>query len=400
MRVRPSILRKLNERRVLNAFRMGKTVSRTDIQRSLKLTMPTVSKIVDELIERGWVTEVGVAESTLGRPAKMLEINLRPTVAIGVHLGLSYVRIACVNLLGEVLHECQTPADEVRVTEHLLAYIEQTIARFDVSMDGVMGIGMAAPGSRNPHPALPQRAREIDKHSNHHWHGLGLDSAVSARFGVPVWMDNDANAAALGEMWFGAGRNANHLIFVFSDEGLGAGIGINGSIYRGENNVAGEFSHMIVDVNGKSECECGRRGCMSNKGHVAALRSALADAGLPPRPLSETLMRAEAGIEPELSVVTTAFDYLSIAITNLVDVIDPGIIVLGGSLFEASSYAVEEVARRVQDTFRPKPLRVVCTAFGKHAVAVGAATMVLQDMYDHTKLLDPVDGIDESAVPS
>lgn len=398
MQVQPSILRKLNERRVLNAFRTGKTVSRTDIQRSLKLTMPTVSKILDELVERGWVTEVGVGESRLGRPPRILEINPRPTVAIGIHLGLLYVRIVCVNLLGEVLHECEMPADEVRDTEQLLAYIEQALTRFNVPMDGLMGIGLAAPGSRNPHPALPQRAREIDQHPNHHWHHLGLESAAVARFGVPVWMDNDANAAALGEMWFGAGRNANHLIFVFSDEGLGAGIGINGSIYRGENNVAGEFSHMIVDVNGESECACGRRGCMANIGHVAALRSALANAGLPPRPLSETLMRAEAGIEPEQSVVSTTFDYLAIAITNLVDVIDPGILVLGGSLFEASSYAVEEVARRVRDTFLPKQLPVACTEFGRNAVALGAATLVLQDMYDHTKLLDPVDSHSESAV--
>lgn len=404
MRVQPSILRRLNERRVMNAIRLGGTVSRADINRSLKLTMPTVSKIVDDLIRQGWVRETGIAESPLGRPPMMLEIDPHGAMAVGIDLGVSRARIVCVNLLAEVVREDEVSSDAIPDKEALLMFIDRALDVFGVDRKLIIGMGLAAPGSPNPRPSEPQRPQYLDEHPMHRWQRDGIDRLLTGHFEVPAWVENDANAAVLGEMWFGEGSNAGHLLFVIDDAGVGAGIAVNGSIFRGEHNVAGEFSHMIVNADREVDCDCGRPGCLSSLARPGAIYHALERAGVArersrrERPLRDILVSAQAGEEPERSIVASVFSYMSAGIVNIVDVIDPSMVVLGGSFFESDPYTVTEVSRRVQEVMHPKVVRVVPSAFGANAVAVGAATLALQHVYDHTKVMHPVDASSEVAL--
>jgi N-acetylglucosamine repressor len=321
---------------------------------------------------------------------------------VGVDLGVSRARIVCVNLLAEVICEDEVPAAAVPDKEALLHYIERTLDAFGVDRRILIGMGCAAPGSPNPRPQEPQRAHYLDEYPWHHWQRDGVDKLLMERFGVPAWMENDANAAVLGEMWFGEGSNAGHLLFVIGDEGVGAGIAVNGSIFRGEHNVAGEFSHMIINADRDVECGCGRPGCLSSLARPGAIYQALERAGVSrarrERPLRDILASARAGEEPERSVVSNVFSYMSAGIVNIVDVIDPGMVVLGGSFFESDPYTVTEVRQRVQEVMNPKVIRVVQSAFGVNAVAVGAATLALQHVYDHTKVMHPADASSEVAL--
>lgn len=247
MRIEPSILRKLNERRVLNAIRLGRALSRTEIQKEVHLTLPTVSRIVDGLIEQGWVREVGPGDTTLGRPPVLVDINPSYAVAVGIELGRNHARLVYVNPLAEILHHETIDIASMGGVEKLADYVEDSLRRQAGIIRNLVGIGMAAPVRQKPY------------HIRNPFHGFGDDPALQwddqavvesleQRLNLPIWMENDANAAALGEMWFGRGRDVSQILFVLSDVGVGAGIGINGSIYQGACKRAGEFSEMIVDV--------------------------------------------------------------------------------------------------------------------------------------------------------
>lgn len=400
MRVESSILRKLNERRVLNAIRIGKTVSRADIQRKLNITMPTVSKIVDELINQGWVVEVGTGDFTLGRPPVMLEISPLSAIAIGIDIGLYSVRVVAVNLVAEVIAEQESSIEDVQTVGELVLRVDGMLEALEVDMGRVLGIGIASPGSRNPHPDSPQRPAQLDEHVAHRWHRAALDVHFAERYNVPAWMENDANAAVLGEMWFGAAQACSHLVFVFADEGVGAGIAVNGSIYTGESNVAGEFAHMIVNLEGSLECECKRPGCLGGIAHLRGIREGLRQAGLQlEEDLFSVFARGALGHEPEYSVICRTVDYLAIGIYNLVQVIDPSSVIIGGGMFRMDPFVIERLNQRVQELCYPKRVPLVTSSFGVNAVAVGAATLVLQHLYDHTKLVNlTVENVEEPLV--
>lgn len=387
VKVQPATLRKLNERRVLNCLRVNKTLSRADIQRELNTTMPTVSRIVDTLIAQGWVRETGYGDSAMGRPPVMLEINPTSPVAVGIEVGRETVRLVMVNLVAEVLHRSHWPLAAIDSAESLVTALGEFIKGCDVPLDQVLGVGIGAPGARDPHPELPKRL--MDDETHHHWQRDRVEQLVMERLRLPAWIDNDANAAVLGELWFGSQRQQRNIVFVYADAGVGAGVAVDGTVYSGENNSAGEFAHTIVDLSSEEICECGRRGCLGSVAHTTAIRAAVSRMR-PDEPvdLGVVVQRAKAGIDPEAAIISRALDFLAVGVINLIQVLDPGVVVLGGTTFLVDSFLVDEMILRLNGLMQPRHVAVIAPAFGHEAVAVGAATLVLRTVYDHTQVID------------
>lgn len=387
MKVQPAILRKLNESRVLNALRVNRIMSRADLQRELDTTMPTISRVVDTLIEQGWVLETGFGDTTMGRPPVMLEINPSSPVAIGVEVGRDVVRMVVVNLHANILHQVELKVEVVGSAQGLVNSVKQLIQDCGIPITAILGVGIAAPGAQDPHPDLPKRLMEEETH--HHWQRDKIEELIVEQIGLPAWIENDANAAVLGELWFGKESCFRHLLFVYADEGVGAGIALNGALYRGENNSAGEFAHTIVDMNSDHICECGRRGCMGVVSHAMAIRDAVRKAhNGEVVSLKESIERAKNGIEPEAKIIAKILDYLSVGIINLVQVLDPSVVILGGSTFLTDDFMVMETTRRLQSLMHPRAVKIVRSSFGYHAVAIGASALVLQSVFDHTQVME------------
>lgn len=386
LKVQPAILRKLNECRVLNSIRVNRTMSRADLQRDLNMAMPTVSRIVDSLIEQYWVREIGFGETVMGRPPVMLELNPKSPIAFGIELGREEIRFVMTNLLGDILHKEILELQAFKSPQSLVDYLVNFIAGKGIKISEVIGVGVAAPGAIDPHPELPSRS-EYDMLPA--WQSERIDELIVQQLGVPAWIENDANAAVLGELWFGAGSSMRHLVFVYSDEGLGAGIAVNGSLFKGENNCAGEFGHTIVDAHSEIQCVCGRYGCVASLSDIMHVRNMVKKARHGDVPtIDEIFSRARAGIEPEAEIMKDAIKYLAIGIINLVQTIDPAVVILGGKGFLANNYTVEELQRQLQSVMNSRKTPIVVTSFGVFAVAVGAATLVLQGVFDHTQLID------------
>lgn len=384
MRGNPALLRQLNERRVLNATRLLGQVSRVDLQKELRLTLPTVSRIVDYFIEREWLRSVGIGDSKGGRRPQLVEINPGGAKALGIELGRDSVRAVVTDLLGQPLSSQKWATHEFIGPRETLSAVAEF---FDVAVGqtkDVIGLGIGAPGPLDPVTGHLQSPEDMPST----WHAVPIVEIASDILQIPVWLENDANAAALGESWFGNQHGVNHAVFILADAGLGSGVVINGSVYPGASGMAGEFSHMTVDIDGE-QCTCGRRGCVNNVSSLYAIRRAISARRemKSDETFDAVVSRAKLGLEPDSSVLKRAIQYLALGVSNLVQFLDPNIVILGGEIVLTDDFVACAVQQAVQELVRRSDKRVMITSFGEDAVAVGAATLALQSVYDYKTLV-------------
>jgi N-acetylglucosamine repressor len=378
---RPDLLRKINDRQILNLLRQKSPLSRTEIARDLNLAMPTVSRIVDSFLEQGWVQSIGTGDSTGGRPPTLIQLNPNSTGAMGVEIGRGYVRIVYTDLLASVLINDERPIEQVGGPVGLLEYIRWFIRHHGLTKDQIVGVGIAAPG---PLDADAGRLFITDN-LPHEWAEYPICSLVSDSLHLPCYLSNDANAAALAESWFGKGEDFESALFVLVDIGLGAGIVIERSIWNGKNHLAGDFAHMIVDVNGaKGMCLCDRPGCVNSYASLRSIERRVAIQRRVPSSWRDILDRARMGETLESDVVRTAARMLATAVVNMTDVIDPGIVIMGGrTCLYSDAFFFEQVKQQFESMIGDQRRTITLTSFGVDAVSIGAASLVLQSVYDH-----------------
>ncbi len=384
LETRSSLLRQLNERRILNTVRLHKKISRANLGREIRIATPTVMRIVDNLLQKGWLEEIGTDDSTGGRPAMLLRIRAQAAGAIGIELGRVYARFVCVNLLCEVNHEEEIEVASLTDASQLVAFVGRFIERAGLDPANVIGVGIAAPGPLDPVRGQLLATDDIGVQ----WHELQLVELFQSQLGTPAFLANDADAAALGETWFGRGNDFNHILFVLADAGVGAGMAVHRSIYCGANSRAGEFSHTIVDING-TLCSCGRRGCINTAASAYAMVAAIRQARHVDQEenVLTIIQQAIQGDGPEREVVDRGLAYLSVGIFNFIQIFDPDLVILGGRTLLSAEYMVRETQERIRKLCRNSGIEVIPTGFGISAVAIGAAALVLQHVYDHTQLI-------------
>ena len=258
------IAREINRNLIFNHIRVRQPVSRADLARISGLQRSTVSLIVEELIAENWIVEGQTGEIPRGRKPTFLNLNWkRGVLALDIHPTQS--TLAVTDLSGKVIAEdiVALPSDPQKVVGAIVAAIRQMIAaHVDHSFEG---IGVSLPGRFNPRFAKSIFAPNID------WPIGQLKARVEQATGLPVVVDNVANACALSEVWFGYSDATRDLVVVNVSEGIGTGIFANGQLMRGESGVAGEFGHVQLDPNGLP-CGCGGRGCWET---VASNRAGL-----------------------------------------------------------------------------------------------------------------------------
>jgi predicted NBD/HSP70 family sugar kinase len=258
------IAREINRNLIFNHIRIRQPVSRADLARISGLQRSTVSLIVEELIAENWIVEGQTGEIPRGRKPTFLNLNWkRGVLALDIHPTQS--TLAVTDLSGKVIAEdiVALPSDPQKVVGAIVAAIRQMIAaHVDHSFEG---IGVSLPGRFNPRFAKSIFAPNID------WPIGQLKARVEQATGLPVVVDNVANACALSEVWFGYSDATRDLVVVNVSEGIGTGIFANGQLMRGESGVAGEFGHVQLDPNGLP-CGCGGRGCWET---VASNRAGL-----------------------------------------------------------------------------------------------------------------------------
>jgi glucokinase-like ROK family protein len=373
---------------VLQLVWREREISRAEIARRKELSRSTVSQIVEELLALGLVREAGAGVSQGGRRPIVLRFDDDAAVILGVDLGATHVAVTLTNLRGAVLaweyqkHPVRDDPPGALALVTMLA--ERCLSSWGGNRRRLLGVGMAVPS-----PVDPARPDFLNDVAVPGWKGVNVSQGLRKRFRVPVLVDNDANLGALAERWWGAGRDVDNFAYIKLATGIGAGFFVDGSIYRGASGVAGEVGHLSIDPNG-APCGCGLRGCLVTVvGAPALLRRArellatYPGSALAGREFGITILEdaALAGDPLALQVVREAAEHLGVGVAGLLNLLNPAVVIVGGGLARLGELLLEPLRSVVRTRTLATSLegsRIVTSQLGARAVAIGAATLLLQ----------------------
>jgi predicted NBD/HSP70 family sugar kinase len=367
--------REHNVRLVLRALANLGPISRADIARRTRLTRTTVSDVVTQLSDAGLVQEVGRGPSSGGKAPILLQIPRDARQLIGVHVGDGHVRGAIVNLAGDVSHRERVDL-EARDGASALASLELLIDRLIGHASGVpLGVGIGTPGIVDTVSGTVRWAVHLD------WRDMRLGPRLSARTGLPVYVANDSQAAALAEWTFGGHTTARAMVAVRVGTGIGAGIVIDDRLYQGDGAGAGEIGHTTVASNG-IRCRCGRTGCLETVASVPATLERVRQAiGAEARPdLEEAIAAFHAGRPEVRAAVLESALYVGRALGALIDTLDIRHIVLIGPMIgfgDGWFDTVREEAMRTALPLLAEATRITLGNLGPDVEELGAAALLM-----------------------
>ncbi len=375
--------REASRLRVLQAVLAHPASSRGDLARRTGLSRATVSALVDELEAAGLVVPSADRARddparAAGRPPLHVSPAPRAAFAVGLDLGHEHIRAAVCDLTGRpVAHDLaraevdRAPAASLDLACGLVAGVLQA-GRVEPGRVLGVGLGVAAPvdptsGRLHAGGILPS------------WAGIDPVAELRARLGFDVQLENDANAGALGEHRFGAGRGARNLVYVRLSGGVGLGLILDGRPYRGAAGVAGELGHVTV-VEGGPICRCGNRGCLETVAGPAAVARMLAHSRDEPVTVARLLELVQRGDRGARRAVADAGAAVGIAIAAVVNVLNPELVVLGGELAGAGAVLLDPIRAAIERRAVPPAaatVRVTAGELGEHAEVLGAAALAL-----------------------
>jgi N-acetylglucosamine repressor len=372
------LIREINQALVLDIVRSRGALSRTEIATHANLSMPTVSGITAELIEAGLIYEQSTGASTGGRRPVLIAFNPHAGYVVGIKLTETRAIAVLTDLNASVVAQHSAPIEghsPAAIVDTLAGVVETLApAAGDAAVLGI-GIGMAA---------VVDRRRAIVRFATYFgWSELPLAQMLEQRLNVPVILDNDVNALAVAEQWFGAGRGVGDFLVVSLGRGVGLGMVLNGRLYRGANGGAGEFGHTIMQADGPA-CACGKRGC---------LEALISDPALVRRAselLGRTLNIAQVyalaleGDPCVQEIYQDAAKVLGMAVANLVNVVNPSAIIIGGEGARAGHLMMatfQDALNRYCFGGLLDDVRVVIEPRGDDGWARGAASLLLSEMF-------------------
>ena len=374
--------RQINRRITLNFLRHHQPMSRADLSRRSGLQRSTVSAIVDQLIEEGWITEGAVGRLPRGRRPRFLHLNVERTGIVGVNLRpeMTTVGLANIDARFEAQRSFPTPADPsafVRLVARTIASLRTECPRMVCE-----GIGVSLPGRVDA-------AGRLVFAPNLGWRDVDLRQMLEAATELPVNVENAANACALGEVWFGShDEHLRHLVAVTVSEGIGVGVLLNGQLVHGANAMAGEFGHMTLDESGPPCC-CGKRGCWERYASNSAAVDYYTNSAQPKRGPSEPRLRfedllrlAEGGDRSAVEALERMAQFLGAGLATIVTGLAPQLIVVIGevtSIWDRVGPIVADVLER--RALRETPTRIVPTDHTTQPRLRGAVTLVIQQHF-------------------
>ena len=391
------LMKQLNVSAVLKVIRDNGSLSRADVAKITGLTPASVTNITKMLIEDEYLVECKVGQSSGGRPPIMLELNPNPRYVIGISIGVGMIDVVITNLSAEIILKKSIEINEERydydfVFKELVKLINEVIECSKIEKEKILGAGVALHGIVNARTGMSIYSPYYG------WKEINIKEALENELNLGVYVDNDVRAMALGESWFGITKDISNFVTLNISNGIGAGIIINNKPYYGVDFSAGEIGHIVVEGDG-DKCNCGNYGCLETvasnnnitkkaiklikQGTNSVLKELKADINqLTIEDISEA-----AKLEDELaiSIIKEAARYIGIAITNLINILNPTSIVVVGEIFENTFYAIEtlnEIVKNRGMKLSSENVRIIKSMLGRDAAVVGATTLVIQEIFN------------------
>ncbi len=382
------LIRRINQNLLLNLVRMQGPISRAELAKRTHLSPATVTYITQDLLDRGLVHVIGAGSSNGGRRPELLKLEPRAGFVVGVKLSADTIATAVTDLEATVLHYTETPyqlADTPTPTiRALIRRIEHALHRSGVNTHKVLGIGIGMGGLMDNERGVCHFSPILN------WREVQVAAPLREHFDIPVFLDNDVNTLTLAEKWFGHGKGVDNFVVITVGRGVGMGIVTNGQFYRGAQGGAGEIGHVTVKPNGPL-CDCGKRGCLealtSDPAVIAQVRAEnpkfkSKDA----LTLDDIIAAATQGDGAAQRALTDAGHWLGIGVANVVNLLNPELIIIGGEGVRAGELRFEPMRTALRAHVfdgLADALRVVIEFGGNQTWARGAASLVLNELFEH-----------------
>lgn len=385
-------MRENNLRLVLNTIRKHHTISRSDLAKALELTSPAVTNIIASLLQSGLVLECGRSESAVGRRAVLLQINPKICYSMGMVITTEYVTVVLADFAAQILHRetrrINALADGAAITEILVECACSCMTHAQVPAQQILGIGIAAPGPMDARQGMLWNPPNYPS-----WQNIPICHILEEALGIPAVLDKETNAAAMAEYYFGMTDSIStmFMMLIFPD-GIGGGILRNGAIFHGFSDGAGDIGHSLVDVNGPL-CFCGQYGCLERMASGNAMlhkaKSKLKQmnnlnlplpCSIDDLTLDDVFRFCEQGIPLFQDVVDSAAQMIAMALGNVIALISPAQIIIGGPVADLSPAFVQKIGSYIHNRSYPKhcsQIRVEPARLGADNCSLGAVMLAL-----------------------
>lgn len=387
---------------VLDLVRCGRARSRPELARLSGLGRGAVTQRVTQLLDSGLLVESELGRSTGGRPPRELAVRAEAGVVLVAPLGATHVAAGVTDLTGRVLASVEEPGSIAAGPEATLGRVAQLLDQLlgdDAVPDApVYGIGVGLPG-----PVEFATGTPVNPPIMPGWDRYQVRSWLAERFDVPVWVDNDVNLMALGELRMGAARHHQDVVYVKIGTGIGAGLISEGHLHRGANGAAGDIGHTTVDVASGVVCRCGNIGCLEALAGGAALSrdgTTAAEEGRSPHlrhildragqlAASDVAAAAQHGDAVAVELLSRSGQLVGETVATLVNFFNPSLVLLGGGVATAGDVILAAVRQAVYQRSLPlatRDLRISRSTLTPDPALTGAAHMVLDELFSRKRL--------------
>jgi glucokinase-like ROK family protein len=400
---------------VLDEIRLGRAHSRADLVAGTGLSRGVVAGRVAELLERGLITEGDVGPSTGGRPPRRLAFQGDAGHVLVADLGATSIDVAVTTLDGRILAHVDEPADIATGPEAVLERVDELFGGLVTSrrrLPGhLWGIGIGVPG-----PVEFRAGRPISPSIMPGWDGYPVRERLAARYGAPVWVDNDVNVLALGEWRSGVAAGHDNVVVVKIGTGIGAGIISDGRLHRGAQGSAGDVGHIHVSDDRTVVCRCGNTGCLeahaggeaigrdgeaaARAGRSARLRAVLDARGTVTA--EDVAQAASFGDPVAVELLQAAGRRVGLMLASVVNFFNPSLVVIGGGVAQSGDVLLAAIREVVYGRGLPlatRDLLVQRSSLGSLAGVIGASAMVVDQLFARESLARWVEAGDPSGMP-
>jgi predicted NBD/HSP70 family sugar kinase len=400
-----NLVKSHNIRAILLSLLQDGPISRVELAEKLSLSNTTITNLMSELLDQGIILEEQVEtpekRRSVGRPRRMLQLVPSARYAVGVHIGVGIFRVAITNLFADIINgeiakfDLNTPPDVV--IKDIVRLIELTIQKSNIEREKVIGIGVGASGLVNYEEGINVLAPRLG------WENVPIQHLMEIQLDLPVCVDNNVRTMALAEAFFGDGQGVGVLAFVYGRIGVGSGIVVNGQVFRGSGAGAGEIGHTTIIPQGGETCSCGNTGCLETllsepvwirhaeklaASHPDSILATYLKRGDERSPIDQIFSAATDGDEIAQQFIADRSCYLGIALANLVNVLNPELIILGGMFAQGSDLILPIAEARMREAAFAglgEKVTLEVTSFGWRAGVIGAAALALTTFFYQQK---------------
>ncbi len=392
-------------------------ISRAEIARRLELTRAAVTAIVSDLLGSGIIRESESIFSQSGRPPVVLEIDPSRGYVIGIDLGASHISLLVADMAAHIVDEIEAPLNIQDGPKICLDQADQLIqdilAKTNLALKDILAIGVGVPG-----PIVSDAGMVLAPPIMPGWDQFPIRDTLEKKWGRPVSLNNDAELGALGEWAAGAGRGESNLAYIKVGTGIGCGLLLDGKIYRGITGSAGEIGHLTIDENGPL-CACGNHGCLEafaggraiaqqamdaiQKGQRTRLASFQSDGTITAQQVATAARQGDLVAQ---QILSQAGAHIGIALAGLVNLFNPGMVIIGGGVSQNGDIILEPIRQVVNRRSLPAATRVVritTAMLGRRSSSIGAViqalTITLHQIADRKEVIATPAARKQSRVP-